>query len=276
MGGTVSAGAQGAESLFQNPAALARLKPDSPSEIAVGYDSFLETEYQGAAVYARPLGPDGALAAGVVYASQSPQTGYDALGNASGSFTPLDFAAGAGYARRLGPVDVGGGLKVINSALDGRSGTTAALDIGAVFRHCDDLGEGPVDIGASVQNFGPALKLGSSSDPLPFRARVGGLWRASPTFDLQGDMVFPVDRDPYEAVGIEARFPFEITGASRPWSAALRAGYDGSRDQGGMNGWLAGMSFGGGLDMAALRVDYAWVGLGELGGANRVTLAFRF
>ena len=41
-------------------------------------------------------------------------------------------------------------------------------------------------------------------------------------------------------------------------------------------GRLAGVSVGGGLDLAAMRVDYAWIALGALGSANRITLAFRF
>jgi hypothetical protein len=55
MGGAVAAAAQGAESSFQNPAALARFDPESPSEVALGYDAMIASVYQGAAAYARPL-----------------------------------------------------------------------------------------------------------------------------------------------------------------------------------------------------------------------------
>jgi hypothetical protein len=274
MGGAVGADAEGAESLFQNPGGLTRFEPESPAEVAVGYDALLETAYQGAAAYARPLGRDGAVAAGVVYASQSQQTSYTSLGDASGSFTPLDLAAGAGYARRIGPVGVGAGVKFIRSSLSDQTGTSAAVDVGAIFRHATDLGEGPLDLGGAVTNLGPPLKLGSSADPLPLMVRAGGLWHATPNFGIALDFVAPVDADPYVALGVEARFPAAMVGSSRPWVAALRGGYNQNAGR-GVDGF-AGASFGGGLDFAALRVDYAWLALGGLGSANRITLAFRF
>jgi hypothetical protein len=274
MGGAVAAAAQGAEALFQNPAALARLEPESPSEVALGYDSLIETAYQGAAAYARPLGRDGALGAGLMYASQAAQTSYTDLGNASGSFTPLDLAAGAGYARRIGPVAAGAGLKLIRSSLADQSGTSAAVDLGVLAKHVTDLGDGPLDAGASATNLGPPLKLGPASSPLPLNVRAGALWHASPNFDAALDVVFPVDQDPYAALGVEARFPAAMVGSSRPWVAALRGGYN--QNAGRAVDGFSGVSFGGGLDFASLRVDYAWVALGALGDANRITLAFRF
>jgi hypothetical protein len=274
MGGVVAAEAQGAEALFQNPAALARLDPESPSEVALGYDALLETAYQGAAAYARPLGRDGALGAGLVYASQSPQTTYTNVGDASGNFTPLDMAASAGYARRIGPVAIGAALKAIRSSLADQTGATAAVDFGVLAKHVTDIGDGPLDAGGSVTNLGPPLKLGAAASPLPLNARAGALWHASPTFDTALDVVFPVDQDPYVAVGAEARFPAAMIGSARPWVAALRAGYN--QNSGRTVDGFAGVSFGGGLDFAALRIDYAWLALGALGAANRITLAFRF
>lgn len=274
MGGAVAAGAQGSEALFQNPAALARLEPESPSEVAVGYDALIETAYQGAAAYSRPLGRDGAIGAGFVYASQAAQTKYSNIGDASGSFTPLDLAAGAGYARRVGPVALGAGLKLIRSSLADQSGTSAAVDLGALVKHVADLGDGPLDVGLSATNLGPPLKLGASADPLSLNVRTGALWHLSPNFDAALDVVFPVDQDPYAAFGVEARFPAAMAGSARPWAAALRAGYN--QNAGRSVDSFAGASLGGGLDIAALRVDYAWIALGSLGMANRITLAFRF
>jgi hypothetical protein len=275
MGGTVAASALGAEALFQNPAALAAgFRPESRSEAAVGYDALLETAYQGSAAYARPLGRAGALAVGVLYASQSPQTYYNATGDASGGFTPMDVAVDAAYAGRVGPVAVGGGLKVLRSSLADKSGSDLAADFGALFPHVTDLGDGPLDAGLAVSNLGPPLKIGSSADPLPFRARAGAVWHTSPNFDATLDVVLPVEQAPYASFGAEARFPAAMLGSSRPWTAALRGGYDQSRSR-SIDGFTA-LTFGAGLDFSALRVDYAWLALGSLGSSNRVTLAFRF
>jgi len=274
MGGATAAVAQGAEALFQNPAALARLTADSPSEVAFGYDALLETAYQGAAAYARPLGSQGAVGAGLLYASQAPQTTYNSVGDAGGSFAPLDVAAGAGYARRVGPVALGAGLKLIRSSLADQTGASAALDLGVQAKHVADIGDGPLDLGASATNLGPPLKLGTAASPLPLNLRGGAVWRASANFDAAFDLVVPVDADPYVAVGAEARFPAALVGSARPWCAALRGGYN--QNAGRTVDGFAGVTFGAGLDFAALRVDYAWVAAGSLGSASRVTLALRF
>lgn len=274
MGGVYAATAQGAESMFQNPAALARLQPESPSEAALGYDSLLETAYQGAAAYARPLGRDAALGAGLVYASQSPQTYYSATGDANGSFAPLDVAAGAAVARRFGPCMVGGGLKLIQSSLADRSATTGAVDFGALVPHAADLGDGNVDVGAAVSNLGPPLKLGPTANALPLAVRGGAVFHMSPTLDAALDGVFQADADPYAALGVEARFPASLVNSSRPWTAALRVGYNQNATR-GVDG-LSGLSFGAGLDVATLRVDYAWVLFGNAGSVSRITIAFRF
>lgn len=274
MGGAQAVAAQGAEALFQNPAALARVEPETPSEVVLGYAALLETSYQGLAAYARPLGRDGALGAGVLHVSQSAQTGYNSLGDESGRFTPLDLAAGVAYAHRVGPYMLGAGMKLIRSSLADRSGMTVALDFGLLSRHAADLGEGPLDVGVCLSNLGPPLKLGETADPLPLRPRAGFLWHVTPIFDAEIDTVFPVDQDPYAQIGLEARLLASALGSSKPWTAAVRAGYDQNRAR-GLDG-LAGMSAGLGFDFAALRVDYAWLPMGDLGSTNRITLAFRF
>ncbi|UPT72870.1 MAG: PorV/PorQ family protein [Elusimicrobiota bacterium] len=176
-----AAGASGAEAAFLNPASLARFTPESPSEAALEYAALLESAYSGSAAYARPLGAAGAFGAGLVYASQGAQTRYSPVGDATGKFTPSDLALAGWYARRLGGTfAVGGGFKLIRSSLDDRSGTTAALDFGLTAKHVADLGDGELDVGASLSNIGPPLKLGSESDPLPARLRGGAVWRVSP------------------------------------------------------------------------------------------------
>jgi hypothetical protein len=275
MGGVSAAAGLGAEAVFLNPASLARIQPEAPSEAALGYDALLESAYSGSAAYARPLGRDGAFAAGLLYASQSAQTAYNSIGDSTGKFTPTDLALGAWYAHRLvGPLSLAGGLKLIRSSIDDRSGTTAALDFGLLAQHVADLGDGPLDAGFALQNIGPPLKLGSASDPLPARIRAGGLWHVSPSFDAGLDINLPVDQDPYASLGVEGRIPASRVGSAKPWVISIRGGYDQNRTR-GVDGFT-GFSAGAGFDFSALRVDYAWLPFGDLGSVNRITIAFRF
>ncbi len=225
--------------------------------------------------YARPWGR-GALAAGFVHFSQSALTAYDARGDAAGSFTPNDQAFSAAYAARLGELRLGGALKLIRQSLADVSATGAAVDVGVQASRVTTAGEGPVDLGASLTNLGPPIKLGGEKAPLPLALRGGFLWHTSPTFGTALDVNLPVDAAPFVAFGFEWDFPLSGAGrrsASSP-KASLRAGYNQgrARDHEG----LAGMTAGAGLDLASFRLDYAWVPFGDLGTTNRVSLAFRF
>jgi len=234
----------------------------------------LETAYTGSVAYAKPVGRAGVLGLGLLYASQSAQTAYNSLGDATGDFKPSDLALAGWYAHRFKSVNLAGGLKLIRSSLADRTGTTAAFDFGVVGKHVADLGEGPLDLGVSLTNLGPPLKLGGGSDPLPARLRAGALWRISPSFDAGLDINLPVDADPYVSLGLEGRVPVSQAKAEKPWMASLRLGFDQNRTR-GVDGFT-GFSAGAGFDFNKLRLDYAWIPFGDLGTINRITVAFRF
>lgn len=273
MGGAGVAAAEGAEAQLVNPALLELFDPVAPSEVALGYDALIESAYAGSAAWAKSLGA-GAVGANLLYASQGAQTSYDAFGNPTGSFKPNDLSLGGAYAHRLGRASLGAGLKAIRSSLADRSATTMAADLGIVARHVTDLGQGALDLGASITNLGPPLKLGSIADPLPMRARFGASWRNTPRFRAAFDVVMPVDQDPYLSIGFEGRIPAAAAGSKKPWALSLRGGVDQSRSR-GVDGF-AGFSLGGGVDLSAMRVDYAWLAGGDLGSVSRLTLAVRF
>ncbi|MCX5794183.1 MAG: PorV/PorQ family protein [Elusimicrobia bacterium] len=270
LGGAAAAGAQGAEALFTNPAGLASLLPESPSELSLSYDNLLESSYLGSAAWGRPVGRSGALGADLVYFSQSAQTAYNGRGDAVGSFRPYDLAVALAYARRFDGFALGGGLKLIRSSLDDVSGTSAALDFGAQARSICLVGDRPVDVGAHVSNLGPPIKVGGTSAPLPLAFAGGVLWHLSTFVDSSLDVHVPSDQDPYVSLGVEATYRFD----QGKHSAALRLGYDQNHIR-ELDG-AAGLTAGGGLDLGGFRVDYAWVPYGDLGMQNRFTLALRF
>lgn len=267
MGDAGAAAAEGAEALFWNPAGLARIEPQSPSDLSLSYGNLLETTYAGSATYAFPA-PFGVLAAGLSYFSQASLTSYNSVGDPTGNFTPVDLAVSLDYARRVNRILLGGGLKIVRSSLSNSSAMTVAADLGFQALHVTEAGEGAVDVGAAVSNLGPPLRLGSVASALPMVLRAGFLWHTSPVLNSAIDVVMPVDQDPYAALGLEGVFK------QPKWKGFLRLGYNQGRAH-GISG-LTGVTAGTGLDFNQVRIDYAWVPFGDLGATNRVAVAFRF
>ncbi|TBR17041.1 PorV/PorQ family protein [bacterium] len=270
MGGANSATAEGAEALFWNPGGLGRLAGGGRSEATVGYNALLESSYAGALGYARPLA-DGrsVLAAGLVYHSAGEVEGYDRFANPNGSFSPTDLCFSGAYARHFEALSAGAALKLVRSEIAGSAGTTFALDLGVQADRVSAIGEGPVDLGASLRNLGPAIQVGGAADPLPFAIQMGARWHVSPQMAMLLDGFMPVDADPYPALGGEFTQPFGAASKGQ-----LRFGYNVQRQR-GIDG-LTGLTGGGGLDLDRMRVDYAWVPFGELGTTHKLTLAFKF
>ncbi|MFA6004724.1 MAG: PorV/PorQ family protein [Elusimicrobiota bacterium] len=270
LGGAAVAGASDADALFSNPAGLSSLDPEHPSDLSFSYHSLLESAYLGYAAYGHALGRFGAVGGSVVYFSQGAMTAYTSQGDPNGTFAPNDLAVALSYAQRFRTFALGGSLKMIRSSVDDVSGATAALDIGGQAKNVCLLGDRPLDVGASLTNMGPAIKLGGMSAPLPLALALGALWHTTPNVDAYLDVRLPSDQDPYASFGLETNYAFDKLRRK----AFLRAGYNQaySRDIDGLTGLTAGC----GLDLGAFRLDYAWVALGDLGMQNRVTLAFRF
>ncbi len=268
MGGVAAASVEGADALFWNPAGLARLQPEDPSEIDMGYDSLLQTTYEGSASYALPLSNGGVLGAGLLYFSQAPQTAYDNTGNSVGNFTPYDMAMNISYAQHWKSLLIGGGLNIIRSQIDNAQAATAALNLGVQALHITDVGNRPVDLGASITNLGPPIQVGNVASPLPTEIRGGFIWHLSDILNAGMDVVADSNQAPYLSVGLESVFK------SDDISGALRLGYNQSYAR-GING-LSGIAGGGGLDIGKFRIDYAWVPFGLLGVTNRLDITLRF
>ncbi|MBI3299163.1 MAG: PorV/PorQ family protein [Elusimicrobia bacterium] len=270
LAGTYVAAAEGSESVFWNPAGLARMAGSGRSDVSFGYNALLESSYAGAVAWARPLASGkSTVGASLLYHSPGAIDAYDRLGNPNGTFTPIDLALAGAYARRFGILCAGVAGKFIRSELAGASGTTFALDFGVIAERVGDMGDGAVDLGASVRNLGPAISVGSVADPLPFALQLGGLWHVNPKMSLLLDGHLEADADPYPSLGGEFTQPFGAASKGQ-----LRFGYNVKRQR-GLEG-LSGLAAGGGLDLDVFRIDYAWVPFGELGTTHRITTALRF
>jgi len=270
LGGTYVAVADSAESVFWNPAGLAWMEEQGFSETVFSYYSLLETSYSGSGAYAMPLpGSRGVLAAAFLYASQDSIHGFDSVGNPSRSFRPNDLSFSVAYGKKLRSFHAGGAIKVIRSQIDDASGTTFAADVGIQAERVTDVGDGALDLGLSIRNIGPPIKLGSEGDPLPFKAQMGAMWHISPRVTGAADIHIPADQDFFVSFGLEGHHSFGET-----VTGFLRAGYNVANER-GIDG-LSGMAAGAGLDVARIRFDYAWVPLGDLGTTHRLTFGARF
>jgi len=268
MGGAAAAGSEGAEAMFWNPAGMGRMAPEAHPELAVGYSDLLAQTYAGSLAYAQPLGAKGVIGVGLDYFSQAPQTAYSSLGDSVGQFSPYDAALNVSYAYRYGSYLLGGGVKLIRESIDDAAGTAFATDLGFQAPHVTTLGDGALDAGASINNLGTAIKVGSVSAPLPMSMRVGGQWHIVPTLNAALDVVLPVDNSPYVAFGLEGVMK------QAGWKGFMRLGYDQNNGR-GVDG-LGGITAGIGVDFNRFRLDYAWVPFGDLGTTNRILMVFRF
>ncbi len=270
LGSAFVAAVDNSESMFWNPAGLARFEEQGESELSFGYSALLETSYAGTVGYARPFANGrGVLGAAFVYFSQASIQGFNTLGNPDGSFTPNDLAFSVYYAKKFERLSLGGGLKFLRSELADVSGSSFAVDFGIQSRRVFDLGEGAVDLGASIRNLGPAIQVGSVSDPLPFVLQVGALWHISPRVQALLDGHLPVDDDPYPSLGLEFLQPM-----GENLAGALRAGYNLRNDR-DVDG-LSGVSGGFGVLAGRFRFDYAWVPFGDVGTTHRISMGLLF
>ncbi len=249
----------GVMSQFWNPAFLADLQRPEIGAMHANWLGDLKYEWLG---YARPLGPrTGVGSISVAYFHMPSISGVDQFDNPTGEFRVYDMAVTAGLARPLTrAISAGANVKLIRQTFADVSGTGGALDLGAkaVFQG--------TTFGAAVQNLGPSLSLGGSPYPLPRQIRFG----ASRAFYndrvlLAADYNIPRDYYKDVRIGTEVR-PHEIV--------ALRLGY--RRELGSSGDPSTGISFGLGLHVKQLALDYAMTPSNAFDDVHRFSFGYSF
>jgi len=158
-----------------NPASLGAL--DSFNPLVSSYDGPLEfvvTKFAAAV----PISGFGvvALSAEVQSFGDIPLTGLDSPDVTTGQISPNNLVAALSFGRRLVQrLSFGVAAKLIRSELYGQlEGSTFGFDAGL---HWAPLANVPLQLGASVLNLGPDLRLddrpGAETQPLPARTRFG-------------------------------------------------------------------------------------------------------
>lgn len=262
MGTAQGAAADDATALYYNPAGLAGVKGGSLTLMHALY--FEDVFYQYGAV-SQNLGDMGTVAFGVQYLEQKPIFVVDNTGKSTGdSIKPSDLAATLGYARSLGVIDLGVGVKYISSKILTQT-ATMGMDLGSRLRL------GALTLAVSVTNLGYGIKLGTQKYPLPLTARFGSSVKMGPwvlALDLVSHHRTRQNLRQTIAGGVERFFRF-----SRSISVAARGGYDGRVEH---LGSASGLRVGLGLSYQKFQLDYALVPFGDLGQTHRLSVSARW
>lgn len=273
LGESWSAIADDESALFYNPAQLARVRG-----IAVGgsLQNYVASTTLGAFAVAVPLSR-GTLGFGLQllnYGSADEVVPVDGSGGQVGTptgstVTAQDMAFTAGYGIAFGArhqLRVGAALTYARQEVASYSGGALAGDIGAAYTLATGW-----DVSAAVQHMGSSLTLASVSAPLPLT------WRAALAAPQMNAGAFTL-RPMAEARQVSGADITGVLGTEGTWRTgtsgtviSARAGYAfrGSTDA------RAPFTFGAGITLGKLQVDYAYEGFDLIGGAtNRVGVRF--
>ena len=260
LAGAFSMVAGSAESMWYNPAGIAGM---GGGELGFSHAAWIGNSASDF-IFGALGGPQWGLGAYGQY-SAIQDVARDSFGRPGDSFTDSGQVGGLALAARAGFLRLGLGGKAIGQSVAGRSDLGYAGDAGVIASILD----GHLALAASVLNMGGAPSLGTGNSavqaPLNFRAGVG-LMRIS-GFKLLGEYRRWNESEQNSLAGA-AEFMMAFRGAELDW----RAGYESGLADGG----AAGLSAGIGAGLGGLRIDYAYQTLGELGGAHRVSLDWRY
>lgn len=266
MAGAYTAVADDLNSLGSNPSGLSRLGYRQAAFMHAELFAGNRYDFLG---YAQPLKGRGTLGLGMTRLSYGKLEGRGADGKATGSFGAADTAVSLAYGQKIpGRAELlGANLKYVETRLAEASARTAALDLGVMRPYA--LRGLPLMLGAAVKNLGPGLRLGEERSQLPLAVSLGVSLRLGGTAIVSAD----IEQRPYSgglAFGVGSEY------ALLP-AFALRAGYAGAPGAGGAGaGNLSGLGMGFGLKFLKASLDYSFSPYGELGNAQRISLATRF
>ncbi len=271
LGQAYAAVADEASAVYWNPAALTRINGRSATLMHAAY---VDSSFFDFAGYGQSLGKAGAFGVGLQYFSAGRLDETGPTGTDAGSFNPYDLALTASYAYTLRGFDflsdldgfsVGVSGKYIQSKILGTA-STGAVDFGLLSPAYLD---GRLRGAFTLSNLGGKMKFEQEADPLPLAMTFGGSFLITPRWLIALDGRFPRDDRPNAGLGTEYR-----VAEAGPWSLAGRVGYN-SQTAGSIDG-LTGLSLGFGVGFGRASVDYAFVPLGGLGQAHRLSLTYGF
>jgi hypothetical protein len=258
MGGAWVAVAEGTGALYYNPAGIGR---KGAGELSVSHSELLQDLKLENFSIAYPLRNGSGIGLGVSYLGYGSIAGYDVSGNATGDVSAYSLLLAIGLSQHInGNLSLGVVIKPVFERLGGYSAHTVTTDIGLIA----DLGQ--FSFGAQVANWGGSVKFVDDKISLPTAFRAGIAYRtlgASSVISLGGSR----DGEGLYALssGIEYHYNQNLT---------LRSGYSSTLQS--QNNAGDGISFGVGLNMQSIGVDYSYRPSGSLEGTHQLTASYRF
>ena len=263
MGQASAAVADDASAIYWNPAAMTRVAHRSATLMHAAYVNASFFDYAG---YVQNEGKLGAFGMAIQYFSAGKINQTDDTGASVGSFNPYDMALYWSYAREVAGISVGVTAKLVDSNIL-NTASAGAADIGLLSpRYLD----GRLQLAFTAVNLGgDTLVYDQEGAQLPLTLRLGAA--LTPFRDLRFalDAVMPKSDNPYVATGME--YWLKNDG---DWRFAGRAGFN-SQTVGSIDGFT-GVSLGFGVASRVASFDYAFVPLGGLGQAHRISLTSYF
>lgn len=259
MGDAMSASAAGASATYYNPAGILRSDPASPSFMVMHKEWIQDTRTQFIGT-AFGIGDGDALGVSVNTTTVSDIEIRTRPGEAQGTFTARDFAAGISYAHQFGEhIRAGVTLRYLYEQILVDDASGFAGDIGMQL-------DTPVDslvAGVALANIGSMGAMRDEAIRLPLLARFGVAYPLALP-DLDARVMLAVDGvHLFREERTLAAAGAEITFAS---TVAVRGGY-----QAGSEG--RGLSLGGGVRYGIVSVDYAYSKLASaLGNGHTIAL----
>jgi hypothetical protein len=258
MGGAFTALADNAAGLAYNPAGLVR--PDA-YELTASYVSWLDQSRFHHLSYTHPMGGNReAFGLSILHFDAGGFAQTNELGLETGNkLEAYDWSATFGYGRKLGRFwAVGASGRYIHRQLDRYAANTIAGDLGLLWW----APVRPMTVGIAIQNIGGKLRFINDREPLPLTVRLGvatQFWLEDLT--IAADAIKVSDEPWKAAIGLEGRVARYLF---------LRGGWHG--DEGLSKNYSVGL----GLQISAVRLDYAFTPFTTLGATHRVTGTLRF
>jgi hypothetical protein len=256
--------------IFYNPASLATL---TDPQVSLGFTKHLLDINIGSLSYGLKTEELGMIGFGVSYVNYGSFKQTNDLGTELGTFGAGDLAVMASISRPLDEnLYYGVTAKFIYSSIADYNSTAVAADVGILYLIQT---ENPISLGATISNIGTQLSAyGSTKESLPLEISIGGSIKPQhlPLLlnvnfnNLNNDRVSFLDRFSAFTVGGE----FTLSKVLR-----FRFGYNNESRKElkiGSTAGLAGFSFGGGLVLTSMKIDYAFNSLGKIGSLNRISI----